>query len=570
MRYSELAKVYKSLESTTKNLEKTAIISDFIKTVPEDELEKVVLLLMGRVFPEYDSRVIGIGTQLTIKAISSATGRAEKDVTKDWKKIGDLGEVAEELTKHKKQATLFSKTLTVSQVFDTLQKIPSLEGKGSTDRKISLIKELFSSADPLSAKYITRTLLEELRVGAGKGILRDAIAKAFDVDASIVEAAWNFLPDYGEIARIAKESGAKGLQKVKLKLGIPCNVLLAEKSPDLKTALESFKNPLLQYKYDGMRIVIEKKGDKIWLFTRRLEEVTDAFPEIVEYARKGLKSKDIIIDGETLGLDLKSGKPIPFQALSTRIKRKYDIAKAMKEIPVQINIFDILYLDGENLFEKPLDERFEILKKEVSEIKGKFKIAESLETTNLKEADRFYKESLAEGHEGLIVKDLDANYIPGRSVAGGWLKVKPLLENLDLVIVGGVWGSGKRAGWISSVVLGVRDQDTGEFKEIGMMGTGIKEKKTEPEDVTFADITKMLKPLIIEEKGHSVKVKPEIVIEVSYEEIQKSPTYGSGYALRFPRFVRLRSPERSADDADTIERVERIYEMQKGRSAKCN
>ena len=564
MKYSILADAYEELESTTKKLAKTEMISKLLKATPADDLPKVVMLLTGKVFPPWDDREIGVAGQMMIRAIAKSTGISEKDILDKFKKTGDLGCVAETFSEKKKQRALFEEQLTVKKVFENFQKIAEQEGVGSQEHKINLLAELLSSAKPKEARYIARTVLEQLRVGVAEGLIRDAIAQAFELKPEDVENAWNFLPEYGEIAEIAKERGVKGLQKIELELGTPCNVLLAEKSPDLKTAVESYGKVLLQYKYDGMRTLIHKKGDRIWVFTRRLENVTKAFPEIAEFAKKALKAKEIIVDGEAIGLEPKTGKPIPFQLLSTRIKRIYDIELAVKNTPVQVNLFDILYLDRKNLFDKPLGERFKILKEEVKEIKGKFQIADSLFTKDLKKAEAYYKEALDAGHEGLIVKNLDALYIPGRSVAGGWLKVKPVLENLDVAIVGGVWGTGKRAGWLGSLILGIKDSETDEFKEIGMMGTGIKEKKNEAGDVTLDEITKLLKPLIISEKENTVKIKPKIVIEVSYEEIQKSPTYESGYALRFPRFIRLR-PDKSPEEADDLDRVKKIYEMQKGR-----
>jgi DNA ligase-1 len=565
MRYSILADIYEELEGTTKKLKKTEIIAGLLKKTPAEELSKVVMLLSGTVYPPWEGEELGVAYQLMIKAISKATGISLENVNEKYKKSGDLGLTAEFFAAKKTQRVLGEEPLTVKKVFENLQKLGRETGGGSQERKLAVLAELFAQATPKEARYIARTVLMELRVGVAEGLIRDAIAKAFDIPVEIVENAWNVLPEYGEVAEIAKEKGAKGLEKVELKLGTPCIVLLAEKSPDLKTAFESFEHLMLQYKYDGMRSLIHKKDGKVWLFTRRLEDVSAAFPEIIEYAKKSLKAKEIIVDGETLGMNPKTGKPIPFQKLSTRIKRKYEIEKAQKELPVQVNLFDILYLNGKTLFDKPLSERWKLLQEHVKEIKGKFQFANTDYPKDLKEAERYYKESLAAGNEGLIVKNLDALYVPGRSVAGGWLKVKPTLENLDVVIVGGTWGTGKRAGTVGSLILGIRDPNTGKFLEIGMLGTGIKEKKTAETDTTLIEMTKMLKPLITAEKGNTIKVRPKIVIEVAYEEIQKSPTYESGFALRFPRFIRLR-PDKAPDEADNLDRVKKIYEMQKGRS----
>lgn len=564
MQYSILADVYEQLERTAAKLEKTKIVAGLLKRIETKNLDKVVLLLNGRVFPEWSAQELGVANQLMIKAIAKSSGIAEENVVKLFKKTGDLGLAAEKVIAEKKQKTLLSQPLLVEKVFENLQAIALQTGKGSQERKLNLIAQLLASAKPREAKYIVRTILEELRVGVAEGILRDAIAQAFDVDAEKVENAWFLNPDYGEIAKIAKEEGEKGLKKVKVELGRPLMVLLAEKAPSLESALKEYENPALEIKYDGMRTIVEKRGEKIWLFTRRLENVTKQFPDLVELCKKNISAKECVIEGETLGINPKTGKPFPFQILSQRIHRKYDIEVMTKQIPIQMNVFDIVFLNGKLLFDSPLKERRKILEKIMKSVPEKFQLSEQLITKDISVAEKFYQKALALGEEGLIVKNLDAHYQPGRRVAGGWLKVKPTMENLDLVIIGAEYGSGKRVGWFGSFVLGCRDPETGKFLECGMMGTGVKEKKTQEGDVTFKDLTKMLKPFVESESGKSVKIKPKIVIEVAYEEIQKSPNYASGWALRFPRFVRLR-PEKSPENADDLDRIKYLYEIQKGK-----
>ncbi len=244
---------------------------------------------------------------------------------------------------------------------------------------------------------------------------------------------------------------------------------------------------------------------------------------------------------------------MPFQRLSRRVQRKYHIEKTSKEIPIQMNFFDIIYLNGKNMMHEKLSLRWNILKKIVEEIKEKFQLAEHIETKNLKEAEKFYAYSLKKGQEGLIVKNLDAFYQPGKRV-GYWLKVKPILEPLDLVIVGGEWGEGKRAKWFGSLLLACKGK--GKFLETGKMGSGLTEKQ-------LAEMTKKLKPLIIEEHGKKVSIKPKIVIEVGYEEIQKSPKYPTGYALRFPRLLRLREKEKGPEDVNTLHDIEKLFNQQK-------
>lgn len=565
MLFSILSDTYERLEGTSKKLKKTDIISELLKKTESKDIEKVVLLLNGSVFPAWSQQELGVANQIMIKALAKASGIPENQIVKNFKKTGDLGLTAEELIKEKKQKTLSSRQLTIENVFENLRQMALETGKKSQERKLSLITQLLTSAKPKEAKYIVRTVLAELRVGVAEGILRDAIAKAFNASPEEVENAWFLNPDYGEIAKIIEEKGKAGLKKVKIELGRPIIVLLAEKSPSLKQALEDAKNPALETKYDGARIVIEKKGNEFWLYTRRLENVTKQFPDLVELAKKAVKARDCVLDGECVGMNPKTGRPFPFQVLSQRIHRKYDIEKTIKQIPIQMNIFDIVFLNGKLLFDKPLKERRKILEKIINPIKGKFQLSEQVVTSDLKKADEFYKGVLARGEEGLIIKNLDALYQPGRRVAGGWFKVKPTLENLDLVIIGATWGTGKRAGWFSSFILGCRDPDTGKFLECGMMGTGIKEKIAEEGDITFEYMTKLLKPFIESEKGSEVKIKPKIVIEVASEEIQKSTNYPSGFALRFPRFIRIRTPEKGPEEADTLERVKALYEIQKGK-----
>ena len=564
MKYSILAETYSELEKIPSKLKKTEIIAKLFKETPANLLEAITLLIQGRVFPSWSEKEVGVAEQLMLKAIAKAVGISVEDVVKDYKKSGDLGTTVESLVSKKRQRTLGAEQLTVGKVFANLQAISEHSGSGSQDRKLDLIAELLSQATALEAKYIARTVLEQLRIGVAEGLVRDAVASAYNVSVDDVEGAWNLLPDFGEVAKVAKEDGEKGLKKFKLRLGTPFIVQLAEKSPSLKEAISSFKKVILEYKYDGMRTLIHKKGEKIWLFTRNLENITVAFPDLVQMARKQIKAEDCVLDGETIGLDKKTGKPVPFQQLSTRIKRKYDIEKAFGEIPIEVNLFDIVYLDGKNLMDLTFEERRKYLEKAVKET-DKFHIAKGFVTSDLKEAETFYKEALKAGEEGVIVKDMEALYVPGRRVAGGWLKIKPVMESLDVVIVGGTWGTGKRAGTIGSLHLAIREPETGRFLECGMLGTGLKEKKSEQAgSATLKEMTKLLKPLVESEDGSLVRFKPKIVIEVAYEEIQKSPTYVSGYALRFPRFIRIRF-DKGPDEADDLNRMEKLYKQQKGR-----
>jgi DNA ligase-1 len=569
MDYGKLVEVYEHLEETSGRLKKIDTIAELLRDSPIGVLPKVALLIQGKVFPSWSEKEVGIADLLMIKIISKSTGFSEKDVMLRFNETGDFGIVIEEMVGKRKQKTLFSEPLTVEKVFKNLQELAGIEGKKSQDKKFQIVSELILSAKPKEAKYIVRTTLGDLRIGVAEGVMRDSVARAFfsgekeemkDI-VKAIEWAWFLKPDYGEIAKLAKKDGMEGIKKVGIEIGKPYHVLLAERSRSLKDALESFDRIALEYKYDGARIIIHKRGENIWLFTRRLENVTVQFPDLVEYVRKCVNAKDCVIEGEMLGFDKETGRPMPFQSLSQRIKRKYDIDKAVKDIPIQVNVFDIVYLEGKSLFSEPLEQRRKELEGIIDPIPEKFQLARQLITKDMEKAEKFYKAALEAGQEGLIVKNLDAKYQPGRRV-GYWLKVKPTMENLDLVIIGGQWGTGKRTGWLGSFVLGCRKGD--EFVECGMIGTGIKEKEQKYEDVTFTQLTKLLKPYIEHEKGRDIKIKPKIVVEVAYEEIQKSPNYSSGYALRFPRVVRIRF-DRKPDGSDTLDRLEDLYGAQRGR-----
>jgi len=557
MKYSELAKVYTELESQASKLKKAEIIAGFLKEVPSDLLSDIVLLLTGNIYPAWSEEETGVAGQLMIKSIAKASGQSQEEVIKYFTKSGDLGKVVEYFIEKKQQRSLGSKELTVEKVVGNLRAISGHEGSGSQERKLNLVAELLISATPLEGKYIVKTVLGELRIGVAEGIIRDSIAEAYGIDKKIVEGAWFLNQDYGEVARIAKEKGEDGLKQVKIKLGKPIAVLLAEKAPTLQEAVEKFDNPVAEKKFDGMSTQIHKNGQEINVFTRRLENVTKQFPELIERVRKQVGAERVILDGETLAF--RDNKPMPFQFLSQRIKRKYNIDEISKKIPVKTEVFDVVYLDGKALFDKTLRERREILKKIVKDT-GNFHVTHELRSREVGKVEKYYNEALKEGHEGLIIKNLQAKYQAGRRVAGGWLKVKPVMENLDLVIIGGTWGTGKRAGWIGSLTLGCRDRESGKFLECGMLGSGLKEKG---DGLTLAKLTEMLKSLILKEKGSSVWFKPKLVVEVAYEEIQKSPTYSSGFALRFPRLVRLRE-DKGIYQADDLKRVEKLFSIQKG------
>ncbi len=383
--------------------------------------------------------------------------------------------------------------------------------------------------------------------------------KVYDYILGLVQHAYDLATDFGIVARALKEKSLKGLKEITLKPGKPIKVMLYIKAQDMKEGLEVLGTPLVaEYKYDGFRMQVHKTSrGEIKLFTRRLDDVTNQFPDVVEIVKNNVKANNFIIDCEIMGLDPKTGRFKPFQFISQRIRRKYDIHKLVKELPVVVEVFDVMIINGENILNKPLKERKKRLSGIIKKQKGKIELVEGLVTGDEKKLERFYEKSLALGNEGIMLKKLDGMYKPGRRVGYG-MKIKPVLETLDLVIIGAEWGEGKRGKWLSSFTLACRKG--GEFLRIGKVGTGIKEKSEE--GVSFDELTKMLKPLITKTTGKTVKINPQVIVEVKYEEIQKSPTYNSGYALRFPRVIRLRE-EKGLSDINSIKDIERIYDHQR-------
>lgn len=552
MLFSDLASLFDSLSKTAKKLEKRDIVAEAMRKLDEKDIQFFCLAVEGRVFPAVDEREAGLAAQTIIKSISLAFGVSESVVIEKFKALGDLGLASEELAKGKKQRTFLSKDLTLDKVYMNIQKLPEMEGKGSQDKKLELVREVLINAKPEESRYIVRMILGEMRVGVAEGILRDAIASAFNVRTEDVESAYDVYTDYGKVAAIAKNEGTEGLRKAEMKVGSPIRVMLAEKAIDLKEAMDSFENPAIEKKYDGFRVQIHKDHEAIYIFSRRLENVTEQFPEVAILSRERLKPKRCVVEGEVLAVDA-NGKPRPFQELSQRIQRKYDIEDMAKKIPVQVNLFEMIYIDGKNVMKEPLRKRWLLLRSSVDE-NERFRLAEHIETNDFEKANKFYREAIDEGQEGVMVKNMEAIYQPGKRV-GYWMKVKEILEPLDLVIVKGRWGEGKRSKWISSMVLACRGRNG--FLETGMMGTGLSEEQLEV-------LTKQLKKIVEKEDELWLTFLPKIVVEIGYEEIQKSPTYPTGFALRFPRLIRFR-PDKGVEDIDTEERIKTLFEKQGGK-----
>ena len=551
MKYIKLVEVYEALDSTTKRLEKTSILAKFLRDMGEEEpklLPVVTLMSLGRIFPTWSEEEMGLGLKLLMKAIALVVGVSPEDVENMARDAGDMGLAAEKLFKKKKQTTLFTMPLTIEKVHSNLVKIANISGNRAQNWKMEILRELFSSASPVEAKYITRTVLEELRVGVGEGTIRDAIAEAFGVEKSVVERAHMLTNDLGRVAEVAKEEGDAGLKKLTLKPGKPVKLMLAQLSPGIKISVEEMGWALCETKYDGIRVQIHRLGDEVNIFTRRLENISNAVPEIIEYIKKLLPTREFIVEGEIIVT--RDGKPISFQYILQRVRRKYDIEKMREKVPLKLFLFDVLYYDGPQI-DTPFYKRRQILESIVTIKKDKLELSSQVKTTpeDVWKAEDLFTESLKAGHEGIMIKDPNAPYMPG--IRGKkMLKLKEKPETLDLVIVGGTYGKGKRAHVIGSYLVAVRDENN-DFKTLAHAATGM-------DDQMLAELSEMVEPLIVKKVGRKVEISPSVILEIAYSEIVKSPEYESGYSLRFPVVKRVRG-DIGLDDIDTVKRVESMF-----------
>lgn len=555
MEYEKLVELYEAMDSTTKRLEKTAILADFLKMVGEDDPENlpdVTLLSLGRIFPTWSEEELGIGSKLLMKAISLVVGVTPEEVEDQVRDSGDIGSASQELFQRKVQSTLFMRRLNIDKVHQNLVKIADITGGRSQYKKLEILRELLSSATPHEAKYITRTVLEELRVGVGEGTLKDAISRAFNVPKETVERAHMLTNDLGLVAQVAREEGVSGLGNLTLKPGKPVKPMLAQLSSDYKITINEMGYTLCETKYDGIRVQIHREDDEINIFTRRLENITPAVPEITEYIKKAIKPSNFIVEGEIIVTQ--EGKPISFQYILQRVRRKYDIERLREQIPLTLYLFDVLYYQKPTL-DEPLKDRRKLLEEIVDVIPGKLELSKQVKVTpqDSEKALNLFNESIDEGHEGVMLKNPNAPYTPGLR-GKKMLKWKATPETLDLVVVGGTYGKGKRAHLIGSFLLALQDEDK-KLKTLAHVATGLDDK-------TLQELNEISQPIITSKIGRKVEMVPSIIMEVAFSEIVKSPEYESGYSLRFPVVKKIRN-DISIEDIDTVERVDSMFQNMK-------
>jgi DNA ligase-1 len=545
MEFDEFAARAADIEAATADTEITTLVCELLRDADED-LPVVARFVQGRVFPAWDSTTLDVGPSLCHEAIARAAGPNvdADDVEAQLASVGDVGEVAASYDFGGQRGLAAFGTnerdpLTVGGVADELSRLAAAAGDGSRDRKLETLFGLFNRCSPTEARYLARLVLSEMRIGVGEGTVRDAVADAFDVPVSAVARALQVTNDHGHVAERARESGEAGLRAEGLAVGRPVKAMLAQ-AGSTADALESWESVVAEVKYDGARVQVHYDGESASLYSRNMEDVTAALPEVVEFVESRL-SVPAILDGEVVAVD-DDGTPLPFQEVLRRFRRKHDIERARQQVAVALHAFDCLHVDGTDLLDAPLVDRQDHLQDLLSAGVADPVVTDDAETLAAVEA-----EALDAGHEGIMLKNPQSKYTPGRR-GKHWLKRKPDVETLDLVVTGAEWGEGRRANLLGTFEVAVRDGEA--FRPVGKVATGVTDEQ-------LADLTDLLEPAIQSESGQTVSIRPSVVFEVGYEEIQPSPTYDSGYALRFPRFVAVREDKTPAD-ADTVERLERL------------
>ncbi len=620
MQFGEFADTAAEIEELSADTDVTEQVTRLFADAGDD-LPVLARFVQGRVFPAWSSRTLDIGPNYCYEAIARAAGTnvSADDVEALLADLGDIGEVAASYDFGGQRglgaftggaggesgdgagggsggASSAANDLTVAEVAAELDALAAAEGSGSRDKKIDVLFGLFNRASSNEARYLARLVLSEMRIGVGEGTVRDATADAFEVPVEEVARALQVSNDYGEVARVARDEGESGLDSMDLELGRPVQAMLAQ-AGTVADALDDWEQAAVEWKYDGARVQIHYDPDglawdarddredpttdasdrdadsarddarEVAIFSRNMEDVTDPLPEIAEYVR-GHLDEPAILDGEVVATE--EGDPLPFQEVLRRFRRKHDVARAREEVELDLFAFDCLHAAGEDLLGTPLPERHDRLQSVFdagceSDVEGTGESAvSSLRVTDdADEIAAIEAEALDSGHEGIMLKNPDSTYSPGRR-GKNWLKRKPDVETLDLVVTGAEWGEGRRASFLGTFLLSARaeseetdggtDRDPGDFETLGKVATGIT-------DAELDELTELLEPHIRTQEGQAVDISPEVVFEVGYEEIQESPTYSSGYALRFPRFLGVRD-DKDPENADSLARVERLADQQ--------
>jgi len=579
MKFAEIAQFFERMEGTTKRLELTEILVELLKNTPTDIVSKVTYLIQGKIRPNFEGIELGIAEKLAIKSISKSAGVPIKKVEDDYRMGGDLGLTAANVLKEKTQTTFSTENITLERVYDTLFKIANLEGKRSQDMKIRYISSLLNDATINEAKFILKILLGTLRLGIAENTLMTALAIAFTGEKNnreLIENAYNVSSDLGHVSEVVATQGIDGIKKFEISVFSPVRPMLADRVKSEEEAVKKFQSEFAaEYKLDGERAQIHKKGNEIVIFSRSLEKITQYYPDIVEKIPNVLICDDCILEAEVVAMNENTGDFLPFQELMHR-RRKYKIEKAVSDYPITVNFFDVLYYDGNKTIELPYLERRRILTKIVKENRFAKVIPMSM-IKNEGEVLEVLENSINSGCEGLMLKMPQSQYKAGMR-GSNWLKLKREYQNelgdsLDLIVIGAFFGKGRRTGRYGTLLLSTYDDENDTFPSICKVGTGFT-------DESLDQLYQILSPTVTIKKNSRIEsdmeadvwFEPNLVIEIVASEITLSPIHktafdvirkNSGIALRFPKFTGKVRTEKHVEDASTDEEVIALYKSQK-------
>jgi len=582
--FSKFTEICELVRNTSSKNKKVDIISAYLSSLDEESLYKAVLFLSGRIFSRGSPHLLNVGFRTIMQSLFEISDLNKDDVSKIHLEHGDLGRIAEYAISKKRTVTLFRfaeeqlDSLTLNDIYLQFKKIANLSGPNSNNEKKNILKGLLIRCTPIESKYLIKIITNEMRIGSYEGLVEIAIAKAFDKSVESVREA---LLISGDISNVALLSKSDKLQSVTLKPFVPMNFMLADVMFTGDEIVEYFNKSLYcEFKYDGIRLQLHRFGDDCKLFSRNLSDISFAFPEIVESAikicKKGSKNEsknaipvDFVLDGELIGY--KDNKPLPFQELQKRLRKKVMSREILREIPVQYIVYDVMFYDRKSVIRDSLATRKKLLSRLLLKDENII-IATSTVVAAGEEIDLNFKKSKSEGYEGLVIKDPESNYHPGKR-GRYWIKLKEELDTIDAVVVMAEYGHGKRAGTLSDYTLAINDfKHKTPADKNNILESKIKEDKSNMlrtigkaysglsnDEINF--MTNKLNTLVVKDEGSRLIVKPEIVLEVSFDTIQKSDRHDSGYALRFPRIKNIRF-DKGINDIDNLEKVENIYRNQ--------
>ena len=578
MEFSIIAKTLENMEGTTKRLELTDFLVGLFKETSQDLLPKIVYLIQGKIRPDFEGIELGMAEKLAIRSLSKSSGTPVKKIQETYQDDGDLGHAAEKILQLKKQTTFVNESITVERVYETFFKIAKMEGKGSQDMKIKYISSLLNDATPMDGKFILKILLGTLRLGVADNTIIDALTIAFTGSKEKrhqIENAYNVSSDLGKVAHVISKEGIDGVEKFQISVFNPVRPMLADRVKSESEALEKMGEKFAaEYKLDGERVQVHLKNKQVILFSRRLENITKFYPDIVENISKSLKTREAILEAEAVAVNENTGEFLPFQELMHR-RRKYNLDRAVSEIPITLNFFDVLYFDGKNCLDLSYEERRKNLEEIV--VEDKFaKLVPMVTVTADSEIEDFLENSINSGCEGLMLKSLEGQYRAGMR-GSNWLKLKreyrnELGDSLDLVVIGAFFGRGRRTGRYGTLLVATYNDENDTFSSICKVGTGFTDENLDQLYQILSNKVTLKKNQKIDSGIESdVWFDPELVIEVVASEITLSPIHktatniirkGSGLALRFPKFTGKIRLEKSAEDASTDREIVALYQGQ--------